>query len=175
MKRKLFLIVVITFVISLFIFGVSYAMLRNSTNISWDLSVATWNVTLEPQNVDDQLTLVPESPPANYTINVKSLSEVDIKYTIVINNLPTGVEISLDGGDFFSLINNLPTGVEISLDDGNFVTQVNNTIIFHDVGTILYSDNSKTKSHTLSFRATQGTLPSSNSEVNIDVLVQQIL
>ena len=155
MKRKLFLIVVIAFVVSLFIFGNSYAIFRNNSSVSWSLSVATWNVTLEQQNVNDQLTLVPENTTANYTLNVKSLSEVDVKYTIVINNLPAGVEISLDGG--------------------NFVSQVNNSITFADAGTILYSDNSKIKSHTLTFRATQGTVPSSNSEVNIDVLVQQIL
>ena len=87
--------------------------------------------------------------------NITSLSEVDIIYTIVLNDVPQGVSVALDGGEFTA-----PT---------------NNKIIFNEIGTIRYSDNNKTKSHILTFKAAQGTTYVANSEIDINVIARQRL
>ena len=61
-----------------------------------------------------------------YTVNITSTSEVDIIYSIIVDNVPSGVTVSLDNGNF-----TLPT---------------NNKVIFANVSTINYSDVNKTKS-----------------------------
>ena len=92
---------------------------------------------------------------ASYTIDVTSQSQVDMIYSIVIDGLPNGVSVALDNGEF--------------------IQEVNNKVTFSNVGTIAYSDENKTKSHTLTFKATSSSNIVNEKEVDINVIARQAL
>ena len=98
---------------------------------------------------------VNESIEASYTIDVTSQSQVDMIYSIVIDGLPSGVCVSIDNGEF--------------------VQETNNKVTFSNVGTIAYSDTNKTKSHTLTFKATSSSNVVNEKEVDINVIARQAL
>ena len=146
--------VVILFAIAVFLIPTSVAIFVRRGGGSASLVSATWNVTLEQTGVNNNLTVVPETATATYTLNVKSLSEVDVKYSIVIGNLPTGIEVSLNGVDFSQASNG--------------------TITFNNAGTILYSAQNRTNTHTLTFRGATGASVVSNQAVTINVIAEQM-
>jgi hypothetical protein len=147
---------VIALVLLFFFVSETYAILKQAVNPDVDVTLATWNVTLNQTGVNDDLTIIPELLNASYTLNITSQSQTDIKYSIIISGLPTGVEISLDGGSYQS-------------------QQSNHTISFANVGTILISDAVKTKTHTLTFRAVTGATVVTEQDVDIDVVVKQLI
>ena len=134
----------------------TFSMLRTSLGANGALSLATWSVTLNQEGVNDELTIVPVTSNDIYELNVTSTSKVDIKYTIVISNLPAGVQVALDNG------------TPESQDNDNKIT-------FTDAGTILYNDVNKTKSHMLTFSAVANTTPVNSQTVSIDVIASQML
>ena len=158
MKKRNIKITIITLgILILFIVPISYAIFRNSSSATGSLSLATWSVTLNQEGVNDTLVVIPSTQTdATYTLNIESDCEVDIKYSIIISNLPSGVEVSFNGGDFEE-------------------QDENNTITFTDVGTILYTDSEKNQSKTLTFRGKSNAEIVENQEVNIDVVVRQIV
>jgi len=132
-----------------------YALFNSFSKSYGNLALAKWNVSLIQDGEENYLSLVPDITNASYKVNIESLSEVDVIYSIVINDLPVGVSIALD--------------------DGEFTQQSDNTIIFADVGNILYSDNDKTKSHVLTFKADDNANYLDNHVVNINVVVRQVV
>ncbi len=155
-NKKIMKIVIIVAILSLFIIPATWALYRTSINANSTLALATWNVSLVQTGVNDHLTIVPNGATATYAVNVKSLSEVNVKYDIVISNLPTGVEVKFG-------------------DEQNYRQASNGTITISNAGTILYTDETKTKTHTLTFRAVNGATIINNQEVDIDVVIQQTL
>ena len=143
-------------IITLLAIASTYSIYREVVHTDGALSLATWSVTLNQEGVDDELTIVPVTSNDIYELNVTGTSNVDIKYTIVISNLPTGVQVTLDNGTPESQDNN-------------------HKITFTDAGTILYNDINKTKSHNLTFSAVANTTPVNSQTVSIDVIAQQIL
>ena len=154
-RTKIIICSIVILIIMLFVVPKTLSLFKSNTQISGDLNLAEWNVSLVETGANTSLTVVPGTSNATYAVSVRSLSEVDVEYDIIITNLPAGVEVSLD--------------------NGSFQTQANNTITFANAGTILYSDSLKTKSHTLTFRAASGTAAVNNQTVNINVIVQQAL
>ena len=152
---KLRLITLMIVAIVLIIIPTAFSMYKSNTNANGTLVLAEWDVSLNQTGVNNSLTVVSGGANDTYTLNIRSLAEVDVKYTIVISNLPAGVEVALDNGSFQS--------------------QVSNTITFTNVGTILYTDVNKTKSHLLTFKAVSGTTAVNAQAVNINVIVEQIL
>ena len=148
-------IMIIVFVLSFFIIPSTISMLKSSARATTELSLARWNVSLNQTGANDSLTIVREGLNDSYTLSLTSTAEVDIKYDIIIKNLPTGVEVSVD--------------------NGSFVQQVNNVVTLTNVGTVLYTDSNKTKTHTLHFRAVSGATIVRDQTVDIDVLVEQVL
>ena len=159
MKKKdvIIALVFIGFVI-LFFVPSTYAIYRNDNTTTGDIASAEWNVTLEQSGVNNNLTVVPGVANATYTLNVRSLSQVDVKYDVVLTNLPSGVEVAI--GDGSSL---------------TFQPASNGTITFTNVGTILHNAANKTNSHTLTFRGTNGATYVNNQTVTVSVTVQEIL
>ncbi len=154
-KKILFYILFILLVVTILPFGVSetLAIYRSSVQANGSLNTATWSVSAISQQ-GNTLNLVSDGVSTqNYSLTVQSLSEVDVDYTIIISNLPAGVEIALD--------------------DNNFLPQTNNTITFN--GSILYNDATKIKNHILKFRSNVGTTAISNREIDIDVIFKQQL
>ena len=154
-KDKNIKLIILVVILSFFVIPFSFAVYRVATNSSGDLISANWSVSLNQQGVNNYLSVIPDSYNAGYTLNVTSNSKVDVVYTVIISNLPAGIEVSFDGGSFRS--------------------QSNNTITFTDIGSILYSDSVKTKTHTLTFRALTGSTLINNREVDVDVTFRQIM
>ncbi|MBQ9019120.1 MAG: hypothetical protein IJ097_02260 [Bacilli bacterium] len=157
MKDKILMIIIQILVLSFFMIPASYALYRSITNSNNSIATAEWNVVLNESQDNNYMSVIAgdSTSIASYTINITSKSEVDIIYSIVIDNLPSGVAISLDNGEF--------------------IEEVNNKVIFADVSTINYSDTNKTKSHTLTFKALSNAEYVNNEEVNINVIARQTL
>lgn len=154
-KTLLFISFLIIFAVIILPYGISktLAIYRSSSIENGNINTAAWNVSAT-SGQNNSLNLVSDGVSTqNYTLTVQSSSEVDVDYTIIISNLPSGVEIALD--------------------DNNFLPSTNNTITF--TRSILYSDTSKVRTHLLKFRSNVGTAEISDREVDIDVIFKQQL
>ena len=156
-KKIIFAVVMIICLLSILILPSSFSLLRESAVVDGTVPLAEWNVSLEQTGVNNSLSIVPNGTTANYMLNVKSLSEVDVTYAIMISNLPSGVEVEID-------------------DDGVSRPQdSNNTITIQNAGTVLYGGTGTTKTHKLTFKAVTGATVVNNQLVHIDVLARQVL
>ena len=157
MKKKMLIIVILVSVLSFFVIRASYALYRNVVNPNGNIATATWNVTLNQDDEEKNLSIVAgdENSTASYNVNVTSTSEVDIIYSIVVDNIPDGVEVKLD--------------------DGEYQTPSDNQIVFSDVSTINYTSENKTKTHVLTFKAESNTEEVLDEEIDITVVARQTL
>ncbi|MBR2833748.1 MAG: hypothetical protein IKE75_04925 [Bacilli bacterium] len=135
----------------------TFGLLRSSANATGSLLTAEWSVTRSQSASTDSIEVVPGLSTDTYDLTVTSNSEVDVKYTVIISNLPTGIEVQLDDGTFQT-----PSSGTIRMTNGGDVT-----------GTINYNDATKTKTHTLTFRATSSAQAVSDQEIDIDVEFKQ--
>ena len=154
MDKKIKIIAVL-FLIGAFLIPGSIAMYKRGAGGNSELTSANWNVTLTPISAGNSVTVIPELATATYTLEVRSSSEVDIKYAIVVSGLPSGVEASLNGVDYPPVSNG--------------------TVTFSNAGTILYNAATKANSHTLTFRGVNGATVVSNQQVNIGIVAEQLL
>lgn len=154
--KKIMVLLIIGFVASLISY--SYSIFRSDTNPNGSIKLATWSVSLNQSGVNNYLSIIPgdSTSTADYTLNVTSLSEVDIIYTVVINNLPTGVSVDFDNS-------------------GTFTPETNNSVVFSDIGRINYSDASHTKTHTLTFKADSNSSFVSDEGIDVNVITRQVL
>ncbi len=143
--------------VSTFFIPIVYAILKYSVLGGSGLTLATWSVTLNQTNVNNSLSIIPEPNEmvASYTVNITSASEVDVIYSIVVDNLPTGISVSLDGGAY--------------------IPETNHKVVLTNDKTILYNDNTKSRSHILTFKAATGVQTVANSEIDIDVVAKQLV
>ena len=159
MRKKIlqnkFIIIALLFFFSLI--SVTYAVFKDRILGSSSVTLATWEVSLNQGNVNNSLFVIsePHEVTANYTLNVNSVSEVSIVYSIVLDNLPSGVSVSLDGV--------------------NYVAENNGKVVFTDVDTIPYDDPTKTRQHLLYFKAATTAEYVNNIEVNVSVDAKQIV
>ena len=160
MKKSRLLLPVIS--IALIIVAVFFISPMEDTNAQYksaatgndEFKTATWDVSLNQDGIDNNVSLISDgSTTQSYTLNVKSLSQVDTEYSIVIDDLPDGVKVSLD--------------------DGEYQTTSNGKVTFSNVGIIRGTDDVKEKSYVLTFKAEIGTSDVSDQEVNIDVKFRQ--
>ena len=91
----------------------------------------------------------------SYTLTVQSNSQVDVLYKIIISNLPSGVEVDIDNTGYLT-----PTA------SGTLTIENANTVIN-------YGDSTKTKTHILTFRATNEAQLVTNQKIDIDVEFRQ--
>lgn len=158
MKKRLMLgMILVSGFLLLFVISPSLAIYRNSNNVDGSIVSAEWDVSLNQEGIEDHLSIVPNGTTANYTLNIRSSSEVDVVYSIVLSNLPNHVTVLLDGAN------------------AKTTTQNNDTITFDEIGTILYSDLNHEKQHVLTFRAETGATFVNNQIIDIDVTVRQSL
>lgn len=153
MNKKFEVIVIILFILAVSLIPTSVAIYKRQADSHSLMASAAWTVSLEQTGVNNNLTVVPGSANATYTLNIKSLSEVDVNYSIVISNLPSGVDVSIDGVTFPPVSNG--------------------TVTFSNAGTILYSSSNRINSHTLTFRGANGATLVNNQVVTINVLAEQ--
>ena len=157
MRKKILTIIILVLVLSFFVIKGSFALYRNVINPSADIAAATWSVTLNQSGVNNNLAVVAgdENSTASYTVNVTSTSQVDVIYSIVVEDIPEGVKVKLD--------------------DGEYQTPTNGQVIYVDVSTINYTDVNKTKSHILTFKAESTATAALQEEININVVTRQTL
>ena len=155
MKDKVKLTVIL-FILALLIVRSSFSLFKESLAGNSSMLSAEWNVTLEQNGVNNNLIVIPGIYNDTYTLNVKSLSEVDMGYDVVLSNLPSGIEASIDGT--------------------NFTPANNGTITFTNVGTIPHnSNNNGIDTKTITLRGTNGATIVNNQVVSVNVITKQII
>ena len=149
--------IIIIALVLLFVFPATYAIYKKMVFGTGLVNAAEWSVALNQTGQNNNLSVVPDpnGTTASYTVNVRSDSEVDVTYSIVISNLPSGTSVSLDGG--------------------NYHQETNNQVILSGVGSIPYNDSIRTRSHVVRFKAGSNAAVVSNQEVSINVVMNQTL
>ena len=132
----------------------TFTIFKSAGQKTNSVPTAIWSVSRNHSSSSDSIDLIKGQGGDDYTLTVESASEVDVTYSVIISNLPVGVEVDLDGVTY---------------------PQSNNQIRIDDVDTIYYSDQVKTKTHTLTFRATNGATVVNDQEIDIDVEFKQII
>lgn len=155
-KKSLILIIIFLGLVSTIAIFDTYSIYRKEAKGNGTVRTSIWKTSLNQEGVNNTLTLVSGKTSQNYTLKVESTSEVDVKYSIEINNIPSGVEVSLDGGTFKTPNND-------------------KKVTFTGVGTILYSSTIKEKTHTLTFKSNLGTEEIINNKITINVITEQVM
>ena len=153
MKKKIQLS--LAFIVVVFaIMATTFAIFRGSGSGTGSVRTATWSISRSQSSSGDSLEVIPELSTDVYNLTVTSASEVDVVYTVIISNLPTGVEVSLD--------------------NGTYQPSSNGTVRISNAQTVInYNDAVKTKNHTLTFRATSSAQVVSDQEIDVDVEFKQ--
>ena len=116
--------------------------------------IAKWEVSLDTtDNESDTLSIIAGDTTPSYTLKLTSTSETKTIYSIVLSNLPNGLEAKLD--------------------EGVYQESVNNTITFSDIGYINASTEPITTTHTLTFNFSADANIVGENEINIDVIFNQ--
>ena len=150
------MVIVIAFLAFFASLPLSTALYKRKNIVQGDMISAIWNVSVNQTGVNNNLSVVPGTYNADYTLNLVNNSQVDVVYSVVLSGLPAGVEVSYNGGTFQQ-------------------QDANNTISFTDIGTILYSAQNKNKTDTLTFRAVNGAAYINNKKIDVDVTMRQSL
>ena len=148
-------IIIILFV--LIIFSNSYLLAKYTSVFSGfsNSSVAKWSVSYDTNDNDgDVLSLISGNSTKDYIIKVTSTSEVSANYSIILTNVPSEMEVKIDGGTY-----RLP---------------INNTISFENVNSFGASDVNTTHTHRLIFNAPIDSNIASSTQVGINVIFNQI-
>lgn len=154
LKKKFKLFLKIYFIILTFSFSV-LTLSKYVSKVEGDggLKVAKWEVKLDTNLSSDTFTVVMGNGSQNYKLKVYSTSEVGVSYSIVLSNIPNGVQVSLDGA--------------------TPLTPTNNKITFSNVGQFDANGAIKSREHTLSFSAILGSNEISDTDINMDVVFIQ--
>ena len=147
---------IILVAVTLAVLGLTGAKYKSEFTENNSAQVAKWNVSVLPTSVSNTLNVVSGNTTQDYIIDVTSTSEVSSKYSIVLENVPDTVTARLDGG-------------ELKTPDTS-----TKKIIFNDVGVINVSDETKTRTHTLTFGASVSSDAINNNNINIKVEFRQI-
>ena len=160
MKRKLkkkyivFLSMYALFFVSCFTL-ITLAKYTSLLNRNGNVSVAKWDVSIAGDNNITLPTMVigKSSTYQDYNLTVTSLSEVGINYSVIITNVPEGVQIQVD--------------------DGNIYNEDNNKITITNLGSFSASDINTTHTHKLSFIVPIDTDTITNQAIDIDIVFVQ--
>ncbi len=153
-KRKLQLALFFG-VLSFIVIPSSYAVFKSYASSEESLASANWNVSLTQNGNDNYLTIVPEPENVNdtYTLHMTNNSDVDVIYSIIIDNVPSGV--SAKAGN------------------GNFVSESNNKILINNAGVIHYAAGGSTEDCVLTFKAASNATFVDEQQVSISVILSQ--
>ena len=116
--------------------------------------VAKWNTNVNTDGNLNKLFVVSENTndTSSYTITVNSVSEVASKYSIILSNVPTNLQVKLDDGMYRG---------------------TNNGIITFDGGSFLVGGET-TRTHTLTFKDLLNSDNYGDMTIGIDVIIEQI-
>ena len=118
-------------------------------------SIAKWEVSSDiNDNEIDTLDMIIGNTTQDFTLKVTSTSEIKAVYSVVLTDLPNDLEVKIDGGTYKK-----PT---------------NHTSTFSNIGYINANAETKTMTHTLTFNAPIDSKTMSASEININVIFNQV-
>lgn len=161
MKRLsiFFSIYIILFIVQLSILklnGITFSRYNSQNNKNTSMDIAKWDVSLNTISSSDTLNILAgDEVPQTYTLKIKSESEVSTKYTIILSNLPNGIEVSID--------------------NEGYQTPQNNVITFDDVGIFNINETNTEHEHILKFKSLLDSSTTNISEINVDVQFSQII
>ena len=156
-KKFITFLFVYLFLFTSYFSTITLAKYIGRINRSGTMAVAKWEVSLDTSdNSSNVLNMIigNDNTNASYILKITSLSEAKASYSIVLSDLPKGLVAKLD--------------------DGTYKQQVNNKIIFDNAGYINADAETKTKTHTLTFGVIIDSDTISESEINIDVIFNQV-
>lgn len=99
----------------------TYSKFSSSVDKTGSLSIAKWDVLANIPTED--INLVAGNNIDTYTLTVTSKSEVATNYSIVISNLPIGVQVALDNNNY----KNVSSGKVQFNNVGSFNANASNT------------------------------------------------
>ncbi len=155
MHNKNIELIILVYLLSVFCIPSTLGVYKKSTSTTGVVTVASWDVSLNQTGVNNNVRVVAgDANGTTYTLKVRSDSEVDTAYDVIISNVPSDVEVKF----------------------GNraFQQPINNTVRISNAGTILYSASNKENTHTIVFKASTGATSVNNQTVNIDVDFKQM-
>ena len=115
------------------------------------VSIAKWDVLANIPTED--INLVAGNNIDTYTLTVTSKSEVATNYSIVISNLPIGVQVALDNNNY----KNVSSG----------------KVQFNNVGSFNANASNTSKNHTLKIKAELYADEQTNKKIKVDVVFTQ--
>ena len=158
MQKKFTTFLLIYFVLFISYFSViTLSKYVGKINRPSSIAIAKWDVSLDTSDNSSNvlnMTIGDTNTTPSYILKITSISDTKASYSIVLSDLPDGLEVKLD--------------------NGNYQTQVNNTITFENVGYINVNDETKTKVHTLTFFVPIDSDTITESEFNVDVVFNQV-
>ena len=129
----------------------TYSKFSNSVDKTGSLSIAKWDVLANIPTED--INLVAGNNIDTYTLTVTSKSEVATNYSIVISNLPIGVQVALDNNNY----KNVSSG----------------KVQFNNVGSFNANASNTSKNHTLKIKAELYADEQTNKKIKVDVVFTQ--
>ena len=159
-KRKLKKKFVIFFSIYLVIiaFNIILLSLAKFTNFfekNGSLDVAKWDVSVKSDDeILPTMTIGNDSTYQEYNLNVTSKSDVVINYSVVIRDVPTGVNVQVDDSSIYS--------------ENNHIITINN------LGSFNANDFNNTHNHILKFILPLGIDIIDDATLNLDVVFTQV-
>ena len=153
--------IILFFSIYIILFTANFSMMafsRYNINQSGNASIgiAKWDVSVNNVSPNNFLNIVSGDTPQSYKIKVKSQSEVSTTYTIILSDVPSELEVSLDGREYKK-------------------PNANNKITYSDIGSFDINDDTTECEHTLSFKAPiDSDIPNIN-EISIDIKFSQVI
>ena len=154
-KKKIISLLIIYFVFLTFSFSI-YTLSKYAGTVSKraTVEVALWDVELDTTvTPSDDLDIVSGTTTQIYKLKVKSQSEVATTYDVVLKNVPSGVQVKIDGGSYKSASSN--------------------KITFSNVGEFDASSANRQREHTLTFKAPLGTSEITDHEIDLEVKFTQ--
>ena len=128
-KIKVFLVFYVALVV-LYFTSISISRFMGEANGAGDSLVARWYVNADVDN--DEINLINGANTCTCTLSVISTSEISCSYSVSISNVPDGLEVAID--------------------EGEFVTPIDNVVSFENVGR--FGTNVEVENeHILKFRA----------------------
>ena len=124
--------------------SLTYAKYQEKATGTVEIEGAVWDVSLVGDS-DIELTTGEEK---NYNVHVENNSEVDVTYSIIIENLPDDIQVKLD--------------------DNEYVEETDNKVTFSNVGELLVDETTE-RNHELSFTTP---LEAEETENEISIKVQ---
>ena len=155
-KRKLLIIACMLMVFAFLVIPLSRAIFKSNGGGTGTIATAAWNVEIDQTGISSNVsTTIGSANGTDYTLKLVSDSEVNVTYSITIDNIPNGVDVKLNGG--------------------SFQTPSNGTITFPDAGTINYTGSPVEVTRTITFKANNGATAVNAQQLTISVDFKQNL